>query len=239
MARGTVCWMRPATRAPVSPRRAVAALGVVAALVGPRAARADEPPEYPLDPLPREAGGMFRCPEVDRALYRGDLLRYDPPAFVHPAFRERLARFEAIAIEVATEVYGRAPRTVKNLGTYACRRMTTSADWLSEHAFGNAIDVSGFDFDAAPRGASLPEGLDAAFRRGFEVRVLSHWEGREAHAAVHARFLRTLAARLIGRGDVLRVLLGPAYPGHKSHFHFDVAPFRMVRVFDTDRDDAG
>jgi hypothetical protein len=216
----------------VSGRLGALALAAGALLVAARAG-ADDPPAYPLDPLPREAaGGPFRCPEVDRVLYRGESLRYDPPAFVHPSFHERLGRFEEVVRAVAIEVYGRPPRTVKNLGTYACRRMTTDAGWLSEHAFGNAIDVSGFDFDAAPRGAALPPGLPRGFRNGFEVRVLSHWSAKGGHGAVHARFLRTLARRLAARDDVFRVLLGPAYPGHKSHFHFDVSPFRLVRIFE-------
>ena len=214
--------------------RAALALATCCGAIAAQPARADELP-YALDGLPREAAaGPFRCPEVEHALYRGTSLRYDPPAFVHPGFRERLARFEEVVRDVAVETYGRAPRTVRNLGTYACRRMTTSPDWLSEHAFGNAIDVAGFDFDAAPRGEPLAAGLDRAFRSGFEVRVLAHWSGRHAHAAVHARFLHTLAARLVPRADVFRVLLGPAYPGHKSHFHCDMAPVRLVRVFEGD-----
>jgi hypothetical protein len=28
------------------------------------------------------------------------------------------------------------------------------------------------------------------------------------------------------------VLLGPGYPGHYNHFHFDMASFRMVQIFD-------
>jgi hypothetical protein len=44
--------------------------------------------------------------------------------------------------------------------------------------------------------------------------------------------LKTLARRLIGRKDVFRVLLGPGYPGHQNHFHFDMAPFTMVQIFE-------
>jgi BirA family biotin operon repressor/biotin-[acetyl-CoA-carboxylase] ligase len=40
---------------------------------------------------------------------------------------------------------------------------------------------------------------------------------------------------LIGRDDVFRVLLGPGYPGHDTHFHFDMAPWRMVQIFEDGR----
>jgi hypothetical protein len=110
--------------------------------------------------------------------------------------------------------------------------MREHAGWLSEHALGNAIDVAGFDFGHAPKGAALPAGLDPAFANGFEVRVLSHWGKKSGHAAVHARFLRTVVARLLARDDVFRVLLGPGYPGHSNHFHFDVSTFRLVQIFE-------
>jgi hypothetical protein len=113
--------------------------------------------------------------------------------------------------------------------------MREHAEWLSEHAFGNAIDVEGFDFGHLPKGASLPPGLDKVFANGFEVRVLSHWGKKNGHAAVHARFLRTLAQRLAAQKDVFRVLLGPGYPGHNNHFHFDMAPFRLVQIFEDGR----
>jgi len=37
--------------------------------------------------------------------------------------------------------------------------------------------------------------------------------------------------RLIGRQDLFRVVLGPAWPGHHNHFHLDFAPYRVVEVF--------
>jgi hypothetical protein len=35
----------------------------------------------------------------------------------------------------------------------------------------------------------------------------------------------------VARDDIFRVLLGPAFPGHKTHFHFDVAPWRLVDIW--------
>ncbi len=191
-------------------------------------------PAYPLDSIPREAPatGDLGCPRVEVASYRGDVLRYKPEVWVNASFRARLAAFERVVRDVAVESYGRAPDRIVELGGYGCRRMREHAGWLSEHALGNAIDVAGFDFGHLPKGGALPPGLDPAFANGFEVRVLSHWGKRAGHAAVHARFLRTLAQRLIARDDVFRVLLGPGYPGHNNHFHFDMSTFRLVQIFE-------
>jgi len=202
---------------------------VIAPVAKPQA----EPP-YPLDAIPREVPptGDLDCPKVEVAAYRGDVLRYKPEVWVNPSFRARLTAFERVVRDVAVEVYGRPPDRIVQLGGYGCRRMREHGGWLSEHALGNAVDVAGFDFGHLPKGAALPAGLDRAFANAFEVRVLGHWGKRSGHAAVHARFLRTLARTLIGREDVFRVLLGPGYPGHNNHFHFDVSTFRLAQIFE-------
>ncbi|MFT3775704.1 MAG: extensin family protein [Minicystis sp.] len=209
------------------------AASVVSIAAGPAAADPPKEPPYPLDSLAREAPeGDLRCPEVELENYRGDVVRYKPAVWVYTGFRPRLAAFEKVVRDVGIEVYGRAPERIVELGGYGCRRMREHAGWLSEHALGNAIDIAGFEFGHIAKGATLPPGLDKAFVNGFEVKVLSHWGKKTGHAAVHARFLRTLAARLIARDDVFRVLLGPGYPGHNNHFHFDMSPFRMVQIFE-------
>ncbi len=195
-------------------------------------ARAEAP--YPLDGIPREVSptGDLGCPRIEVASYRGDVVRYKPEVWVNASFRARLGAFERVVRDVAVEVYGRAPDRIVQLGGYGCRRMREHDGWLSEHALGNAIDVAGFDFGHLPKGATLPSGLDRAFANAFEVRVLGHWGKHKGHAAVHARFLRTLVQRLMSRDDVFRVLLGPGYPGHTNHFHLDVSTFRLVQIFE-------
>lgn len=208
-----------------------------AALSSPAGADPPKEPPYPLDAIPREAppDGELQCPEVTVESYRGDVLRYKPHVLIYPGLKPRLAAFERVVRDVAVEVYGRAPSHIVHLGGYGCRRMREHAGWLSEHALGNAIDIEGFDFGHIAKGATLPAGLDKAFVNGFEVRVLKHWAKKTGHAAVHARFLRTLATRLIARADVFRVLLGPGFPGHNNHFHFDMSPARMVQIFEDGR----
>jgi hypothetical protein len=191
---------------------------------------------YPLDEVSRTVAprGRLRCPDVELVTYPGDVLRYHAATKVHPAFRDRLRMFEEVARDVAIEVYGRAPKTIRHMGTYNCRRIGGYPHLVSEHALGNGIDVAGFDFGPLPRGQALPEGVPAALRRGFKVRVLDHWGAERGAGALHSRYLRTLARRLIDRGDVFRVLLGPSYPGHRNHFHFDVAPYRLIDVFEAE-----
>jgi hypothetical protein len=195
---------------------------VLLALTAPAAA-------YPLDALPRDvSGGRPRCPDVELATYRGTVVPYHKATQVYVGFADKLRELESIARDTAIEVYGRAPRKLRHAGTYACRSVRRIANLLSEHALGNAIDVEGFDFAAAPRGSRAPAGL----RRAFTVRLGKHWNATRGVDAVHARFLRLLAERVIAREDLFRVVLGPAYPGHQGHFHFDLAPYRLVAVFD-------
>ncbi len=186
---------------------------------------------YPLDHIERiiPARGRFRCPKVAKVRYRGDIIRYHSPVFVNVPFRERLRRFEAVVRQTAIEIYGRAPRRIRHMGTYNCRRIAAWPTFLSEHGLANGIDVAGFDFGRARRSerAAAPRRL----KRAFKVRLAHHWTKTSGVGAVHARFLRTLARRLIARQDIFRVLLGPSYPGHKNHFHFDCAPWRLVDVF--------
>ena len=217
--------------------RLLVPLSLAAALAAPAAADTAREPPYPLDSIPREAPatGDLGCPRIEVASYRGDVVRYKPEIWVNPSFRARLGAFEQVVRDTGVEVYGRPPERIVQLGGYGCRRMREHAGWLSEHALGNAIDVAGFDFGHLPRGAVLPPGLDPAFANGFEVRVLGHWGKRAGHAAVHARFLRMLVLRLLSRDDVFRVLLGPGYPGHSNHFHFDVTTFRLVQIFEDGR----
>jgi len=200
-------------------------------------ARAEDLPlePYALDDLPRvvDVDGPMRCPEVPLVPHAGQAVRWKSTLKVHPAFSARLAQFEAVVAEVATRVYGRAPSRIAHLGSYNCRRIRRYPDLLSEHGLGNAIDVSAFEFPALSRTEAKVSGLPKTLRRAFAVSVLDHWDGPEdtnsLHPkALHRRFLRELAAALEQRPEIFRVMLGPAYPGHDNHFHFDCAPYRLV-----------
>jgi hypothetical protein len=200
----------------------------------PSTGGAGSPTSYPLDAVDRTmpATGPVVCPTLPLVVYRGTKLLYRKPARVHPAFAERLRRFEDVVVEVAREQFGRAPLALTHAGTYSCRRIARYPTLLSEHGLGNGIDVVGFSFPRLPRGqrSDLPPEL----RRPFEV-TLADWQ-RPARTP-RARFLDALARRLVARHDIFNVMLGPAYPGHRGHFHFDVAPYRVVSIW-TEDDDA-
>jgi hypothetical protein len=202
------------------------------AVAHPEHVAADDIGSYPLDGLPRvlPVGAPLPC-DQPLVSYRGERVRYRKGARVHEAFVARLRAFEEVLVHVAIKHYGRAPRMLTHMGTQSCRRMRLYPTWVSEHALGNGIDVASFDFAALPRAGTAPAGLPAALRRGFSVSVLDHWSSRSRLGAVHSAFLQDLAQALIDRQDIFRVLLGPAYPGHKNHFHFDCAPYRVVDIF--------
>jgi len=100
---------------------------------------------------------------------------------------------------------------------------------LSEHALGNALDLSGFDFGPLRRGDALAEGVPSHLRRSFTVRVDRHWSPSRERDALHARFLHTLADRLHARPDIVRGIVGPPARRHHDHLHVDVAPWRYAR----------
>jgi hypothetical protein len=189
---------------------------------------------YPLDTVTRDvpATGPARCPAVPLVTYRGSRVRYDHPAKVHPAFAERLRMFEEVVADVAREHFGRAPVSLQHAGTYSCRRIGGYPTLISEHGIGNGIDVVAFSFPRLGRRQDAPK-LPASLRQPFRVSLADF---QAEPSTPRARFLDALARRLIGRHDIFRVLLGPAYPGHKGHFHFDVAPYRVVSIWTSDDD---
>ena len=187
---------------------------------------------YELDGVERflEEGTRVHCDASTLVRHGGTHLRYQSSVQVDPAFRERLVRFEQLVMEVAAEVYGRAPTRLHHFGAYSCRSSRRRAYRVSEHALGNAIDVTGFDFARATQHQPLSEGLPPELRRPFQIRVARHWSlpAASPSASAHARFLRELAARLSDRSDVFRVMIGPSRSDHSDHFHFDMSPWHYV-----------
>jgi hypothetical protein len=90
---------------------------------------------------------------------------------------------------------------IETMGTYSCRNVNGGRSGkLSEHAFGNAVDVSAF-----------------VLRDGRRVSVLSGWHGKSDER----EFLRRLHQSACKR---FGTVLGPDYNNaHANHFHFDMA----------------
>lgn len=186
-------------------------------------------PAYPLNEHSRTvpARGKLPCPDVPLASYRGTALRYGKALRVYEGLVARLQAFEEVVAATAKEFYGRAPVRIDTLGTYNCRRMRTYPTYISEHAFGNAIDVAGFVF--APARKSERAKIRRELWGAQTVTVLRDWQGGRGAKATHQKFLQTLVMRLI-ENDVFRLYLGPSFPGHQDHLHLDMSNFRMIEI---------
>lgn len=192
---------------------------------------------YPLDEHSREASPDATCPELALSTYRGDTMRFQPAVKVAEPFVARLALFEGVVARVSTQVYGRAAHTIRHAGAYLCRPIRNRSARWSEHAFGNAIDVVGFDFTRADKKAATSDAavepaveIPARLQRPFQVRVAKHWNAGESEAdQLHQAFLRRLIEAL-DDDDVFRAMIGPADPNHRTHFHLDMGPWRYRRI---------
>lgn len=181
--------------------------------------------DYPYHDQPREIDGEPDCPDVKVVEYEGKVISYSRPIEVNKHFRKRLIRFEKIVHKVAKEVYGKAPDTILHAGGHTCKSVGGRGEKLSEHAFGHAIDVSGFAFEDG----SGVEGVGKEGANGFQVRLEDHWNGKSGFDKKHRTFLRRLANELKVRGP-FSAMLGPEYPGHDKFFHLDFGPEFFFRI---------
>lgn len=90
---------------------------------------------------------------------------------------------------------------IETFGTYSCRNVNGGRSGkLSQHAFGNAVDISAF-----------------VLRDGRRISVLNGWRGKPEER----EFLRRLHQSACKR---FGTVLGPDYnSAHANHFHFDMA----------------
>jgi hypothetical protein len=110
----------------------------------------------------------------------------------------------------AQDSFGQRVIAVDIAASYACRpRNNSSGARMSEHGFGNAIDISGFTLES-----------------GRKITVRKGWRGDESERG----FLR--AVRREACGD-FRTVLGPGTPHHGDHFHLDLANRRSGRAYCT------
>ena len=105
------------------------------------------------------------------------------------------------AVQPAAMAWFGAPVVqIKQLSNYACRSIDSiPGKKLSEHAFGNAIDIASF-----------------TLANGRDVTVKSGWGG----AADERGFLREVEATACA---TFKTTLGPGEPYHGDHFHLDLA----------------
>lgn len=114
----------------------------------------------------------------------------------------RFSAWAQYAVAPAAKQYlGSEIARIETFGSYSCRSVGGGRSGkLSQHAFGNAVDVSAF-----------------ILKDGRRVSVLTGWHGEKAEQ----QFLRRLHRSACNR---FSVVLGPDYNGaHGNHFHFDMA----------------
>lgn len=191
------------------------------AIVAPPAPLADceahlaaEGIEFTAASLPlRTTRAGFQCGTEQAVRYKQGpaKARYNSSPVLTCKMALALGRFERILQEEALAHFGRRVVRIEQGGTYACRTMARYPDFVSEHSYGNAIDLYAFTLED-----------------GRKISVLSHFGRLDAEPKrPEARFLRTLARRLYDE-NVFSVVLTPFFDSlHKNHFHLDLARYRV------------
>ena len=110
--------------------------------------------------------------------------------------------------QIARQDFGEGLKKIHHVGTYSCRRQNgnNSGQW-SEHAFANAWDITGFEFES-----------------GMIISVQKDWDSHEKQRKDFLRKARDKACR------IFRVTLSPDYnAAHYDHFHLDMGPSTACR----------
>jgi hypothetical protein len=126
---------------------------------------------------------------------------FDQPAKLNCGMVSPLARWVETSVQpAARDIFGEEVVSVDVMASYACRpRNNRWGGKLSEHGFGNAIDIGGFTLAS-----------------GRVVTVRTGWRG----APDEQRFLREVHDAACRN---FSTVLGPASDRHhQDHFHFDL-----------------
>lgn len=118
----------------------------------------------------------------------------------------RLWDFETGVVQpVAQRTLGQPVRKMLNAGSYSCRgERGGRPERLSQHAFGRAIDVTGFEL-----------------ADGTTVSVLRDWRG----SGEKSEFLHQVAK---GACQMFSVVMTPNRNAeHRNHLHLDIGPYKL------------
>jgi hypothetical protein len=124
---------------------------------------------------------------------------YNSPALMTCTLASAMYAFEKKVIQPQAQKYFNQPvAKILHVGTYNCRPMRGSSNLLSEHAYANAIDITGFQ---------LQDGTVISVRRDWNDTGSS------------GKFLHVVAKKACG---IFRKVLTPNYNElHYDHFHLD------------------
>lgn len=110
-----------------------------------------------------------------------------------------------VARPAAVEIFGSPIARIETYGSFSCRNIAGTSQ-RSEHAFGNAIDISGFRLED-----------------GRLINVETHWN----NDGPEGEFLERVHD---GACRLFSVTLGPDFnQAHADHFHFDMGRARTCR----------
>lgn len=143
--------------------------------------------------------GEGPCARPDRTRLTDYPLAPDTPAVTCPVAAAMELWLMRTVEPAARDIFGSELARIEHLGVYSCRRLYGRSEgaW-SEHATGNAIDISGF-----------------VLEDGRRISLLADWDGDEEAQ----RFLRRARDGACG---VFATVLSPDYnAAHADHFHFD------------------
>jgi hypothetical protein len=124
-----------------------------------------------------------------------------PPATIGCPMTASLDRWMARSVQPAARAYfGSRVVEIRQIASYGCRTRNSRGAAMSEHAFGNALDVASF-----------------RLADGREINVLRHWwRGPPAARAF-------LQAAFAGACAEFYTVLGPGSDAyHANHFHLDL-----------------
>ncbi|MBA3447766.1 MAG: extensin family protein [Pseudaminobacter sp.] len=136
----------------------------------------------------------------------GKTLAIEPEALMNCAMAEASAHFAAnVVAPAARREFGADLKSISNASTYVCRPRNGSRK-MSEHAFGNALDIARF--------------------------TLSNDTQIDVEPAPDARAAKFLAAIRKAACGPFKTVLGPGSDAdHALHFHFDLAPRKNGGTF--------
>lgn len=153
------------------------------------------------DSPPGEACGKYDALTLDRSLtpYSATLSMTCVQTAVLYSWERHIAR------PAAVEILGSPIARIETYGSFSCRNIA-GTNRKSEHARGNAIDISGFRLED-----------------GRLINVETHWE----NGGPEGEFLERVHD---GGCKLFSVTLGPDYnAAHKDHLHFDMGKRRTCR----------
>ncbi|MEM7688450.1 MAG: extensin family protein [Pseudomonadota bacterium] len=145
-----------------------------------------------------EPVGEGNCARPDRTQLTDYPLSPNTPATTCPVAAAMELWRTKIVEPAAQEIFGSGLARMEHMGVYNCRTVRGGSTTWSQHATGNAIDISAFILED-----------------GTRISLIKDWDGSEPKA----RFLRQVRDGACG---VFATVLSPDYNAlHADHFHLD------------------